>query len=249
VLVLRAGDAIPEVAADGDFPLWIERAAAHVWAGKWLERDLRSFDPLPEANSISGVIITGSSSSVTERASWMLRAEAYVRDLVQAEIPLLGICFGHQLIGQALGGQVRKNPHGREIGTVEVSCLEDDPLFEGAPNRFCVNATHVDSLVELPVGAKVIARTTLEPNAVVAFGQAARGVQFHPEMDRRVIRGYIEAKRSALVEEGLNVDAIFGAASDPPFAAATVPNFVRHFVLSPAPTRRETAATTVSMLT
>ena len=134
LLVLRAGDALPEVAAlHGEFAAWIERAAAAAWQGPWALHDLRSSDPLPDCRSVAGIIITGSVSSVTERAPWMVRAESYVREVVSAERPLLGICFGHQLMAQALGGEVGKNPRGREIGTVEVTRCEDDPLFDGLP--------------------------------------------------------------------------------------------------------------------
>jgi len=115
ILVLRAGDALPEVAAEhGQYSAWIERAAGEVWSGGWVEHDLRSSQPVPNPPELSAIIITGSPASVTERAPWMLRAEAYIRDVVDAETPLLGICFGHQLMAQALGGEVRRNPRGRE---------------------------------------------------------------------------------------------------------------------------------------
>src|SRR4051812_10926764 len=79
--VLRAGDAVPQVAAlHGEFLAWIRRAAGDEWSGSWFEHDLRSDDPLPDPGSASGIIITGSAASVTERAPWMLRAEAYLRD-------------------------------------------------------------------------------------------------------------------------------------------------------------------------
>src|SRR5258708_13823868 len=119
ILVLRAGDAVPQVAeVHGEFFAWITRGVGDAWAGKWVEHDLRSADSFPDCESVAAIIISGSISSVTERAPWMLRAEAYIRDVVRAETPLLGICFGHQLMAQALGGEVKKNPRGREIGTV-----------------------------------------------------------------------------------------------------------------------------------
>src|SRR3954454_7728348 len=97
LLVLVAGDALPDVAAvHGEFADWIERAASAEWTGGWARHDLRSEEPPPDGRSVAGVIITGSASSVTERAPWMLRAEAYIREVVAAEVPLFGICFGHQ---------------------------------------------------------------------------------------------------------------------------------------------------------
>jgi GMP synthase (glutamine-hydrolysing) len=235
LLVLRAGDALPEVAAThGEFAAWIERAAGTAWSGRWTLHDLRSSDPLPDCRSVAGIIITGSVSSVTERAPWMLRAESYVREIVSAETPVLGICFGHQLLAQALGGEVRKNPRGREIGTVEVTRSGDDPLFEGLPDTLIANATHVDSAVLLPPNARVIATTALEDHAAVAFGPAARGVQFHPEIDCSVMRGYVDMRRPLLVEEGLDAEAIHAGVSETPDAVELLRNFIRAFVLSDA---------------
>jgi GMP synthase (glutamine-hydrolysing) len=235
ILVLRAGDALPEVAAEhGEYSAWIERAVGDVWGGTWLEHDLRSTAPIPGGASLAAVIITGSPASVAERAPWMVRAEAFVREVVQAGTPLLGICFGHQLMAQALGGEVQRNPRGREIGTVEVARLAPDPLLQGVPDRFLANATHVDSVVALPLGASVLASTALEPHAVLAFGAAARGVQFHPEIDRQVMRGYVDRRRQDLVDEGLDAQTILAKASDTPAARKLLHNFIELFVLSPA---------------
>src|SRR5689334_1186126 len=89
LLVLVAGDALPQVAAlHGEFAKWIERAASAVWSGEWIHHDLRSENEPPDCRSVAGVIITGSASSVTERAPWMLRAEAYIRSVVELEVPI-----------------------------------------------------------------------------------------------------------------------------------------------------------------
>jgi|SRR5579859_5214443 len=234
LLVLVAGDALREVAAvHGEFTQWIERACPG-WTGAWVLHDLRSSEPLPDCRSVAGIVITGSASSVTERAPWMLRAEAYVREIASAETPLLGICFGHQLMAQALGGDVQRNPNGREIGTIEVTKVGDDPLFDGLDETFIANATHVDSAVVLPPAARIIATTALEPCAAVDFGPGLRGVQFHPEFDAGVMRGYLTVRRPLLVEEGLDADAKLAGALDTPSGSTILGNFIRAFVLAPA---------------
>jgi GMP synthase (glutamine-hydrolysing) len=164
----------------------------------------------------------------------MQQTEAYIRQVIEAKTPLLGICFGHQIMAQALGGNVRPNPRGREIGTVEVTKLAHDPLFEGLPETFLANSTHVDTVVELPPGATVVASTALEPHAALAFGALARGVQFHPEIDRNVMRGYVDVRRQRLHDEGLDVDAILARTSETPLARELLRNFIRVFVLSAA---------------
>src|SRR4051812_1986587 len=235
LLVLVAGNAVPEVAAvHGEFPQWIERAASAAWAGAWALHDLRSEDRLPDCRSAAGIIITGSIASVTERAPWMLRAEQYVREIVAAEVPLFGICFGHQLMAQALGGDVQRNPRGREIGTVMMTRTGEDPIFGELPETVAVNATHVDSVVALPPRARVVARTALEENAVVDFGPAARGVQFHPEIDGAIMRGYVEVRRHLIVEEGLDADGIHARVTDTQGGRALLENFIHAFVRSPA---------------
>lgn len=160
----------------------------------------------------------------------MLRVEAYLRQAVDARVPTLGVCFGHQLLTQALGGRVERNPNGREIGTVSLELAGDAELF-GHTEPFAVNMTHVDSAVELPAGARVLGRTALEPHAAVKFAQNVYGVQYHPELDGESIRLYIAARESVLEREGFDVPALERTARDTPEAASVVRRFAESAAL------------------
>jgi GMP synthase (glutamine-hydrolysing) len=207
LVILRAGDSNPAVSERrGQFAAWIKREVGTTWSGGWSEHDVRIEGvPLPDPRSASGFIITGSSSSVTERAPWMLRAEDHVRRIHDAGTPLFGICFGHQMIGQALGGEVTRNPNGREIGTVHVRLVPGaagDPIVAGLPSAFHANHTHVDSVTTLPRGARVLAETDLERNAIFSLGPRTKCVQFHPEFDGDAMRGYVAGRAHLIEAEG-----------------------------------------------
>jgi GMP synthase (glutamine-hydrolysing) len=238
IVILRAGDvASPVAARRGEFAEWIVRTVGAAWDGPWVVHDVRTDAPLPSIGGAAAFVMTGSSSSVTERTPWMLRAEAYVRDIAREEVPLFGICFGHQLVAQALGGEVAKNPRGREIGTVRVRRVADDVLFAGLGAELSANATHVDSVAKLPPGARVLARTELEPTQAFAVGAAIRCVQFHPEIDGDAMRGYVEARAHLIAAEGGDAEAIRAGATDAPEGEEVLRNFVRAWVARPLAAR------------
>jgi GMP synthase (glutamine-hydrolysing) len=190
--------------ADGDFEDWISRGLrrrVHVCS-------VYEGEELPVRHEMDGVVVTGSAAMVSQREAWAERTAVWLRDAVEAGVPILGICFGHQLLAHALGGRVGPNPRGREIGTVSVALADGaaaDSLLGGLPARIDVHATHLESLLELPPGAELLASSTLDLHQ--AFRMADRpvwGVQFHPEFSAEVIRGYIEAKRDAMRAEGMD---------------------------------------------
>ena len=226
LVVLVAGDPIDSVRKErGDYAALIRETVGSAWQGPWSDVDLRHGATLPDPGDIAGVIITGSSSSVTERAPWMLRAEEYLRVLEERRVPTFGICFGHQLLGQALGGEVAKNPRGREIGTVDLELVAEDELLENASPPCRANATHVDTVARLPPGARVLGHTKLEPNAVVRFSETVWGVQFHPEMDGAVVRQYLTVRRQILEGEGIDAEALLARSDEARGGASTLPKF------------------------
>lgn len=205
ILILVAGNTVPEIAARrGDFDRWIRESVGDAWRGKWAARDVRTDAPLPAAHDADAFVVTGSSSSVTDRTPWILRAEELLRAIARARAPLLGICFGHQMIAQALGGEVTKNPRGREIGATRVERVADDPIFAGLPRAFDANQTHVDCVAKLPPRAEVLARTSLDDVAAFRVGTRVHGVQFHPEFDGDVMRSYLRARAQIVRTEGLD---------------------------------------------
>ncbi len=141
---------------------------------------------------------------------------------------MLGICYGHQLLAQALGGEVGRNPRGREIGTVEVRSLapaQRDPLLGGWGAAGPAHVTHVESVLALPAGAVRLAESDLDPVQAFSAGQRAWGVQFHPEFDAHTVRAYLLARTEKVRAEGLDPDALLAAIREAPGAARILPRF------------------------
>ncbi|HHH28340.1 MAG TPA: glutamine amidotransferase [Polyangiaceae bacterium] len=228
IVVVITGDPVSSVEEQrGDYAAMMRAAIGDAWTGSYAAVDARTESLGAELDG-AAIVITGSSSNVHHREDWMLRAEARLRELEASEAPILGICFGHQLMAQAYGGDVQPNPKGREVSTVMVEQLAADPLFEGIGPRFAANACHSDSVVALPDGARVLGRSEGDPHQVLRFGQRSWGVQFHPEFDGDVMRRFIEARSEAILGEGLDLTSLERAARDTPDARAVFRNFVRH---------------------
>lgn len=233
LIVLQAGDVVPAlVPTHGEYLDLIRNTVGDAWSGDWGVVDVRTDAPLPAPSSTLAFIMTGSSASVTERAPWMLRVEAHIRAIAAAGVPFFGICFGHQILAQALGGEVTKNPRGREVGSVFMDRLEVDPILSALPSRFSVNTTHVDTVARLPRGARVLASTVLEPTAAFAIGDTIRGVQFHPELDATAMRAYVVARSEGIEADGMDPLKISEAVRESPENAAVLRNFVIHVVKS-----------------
>lgn len=213
----------------GPFAQMIKESIGDSWRGDYASVDVRIENP-PDLRDTAAVIITGSPANVPHREPWMLRTEAWLRDVVPTGIPVFGICFGHQILAQALGGEVVKNPRGREIGTIRIEKLVDDILFDGLPSTFEANVTHIDTVARLPPGAVGLARSPLEDYHAIRFSPTCYGVQFHPELDAEIMRGYVMSRREILIGEGFDVDALLASITDGTAGRQTLRNFLHHIV-------------------
>jgi GMP synthase (glutamine-hydrolysing) len=230
IVIAVAGEPPASIQSErGDYVRIFLEALGDSWPGAHEAVDLRT-DGALALHEDAALILTGSSCSVAERAPWMLRAEEELRRLIGRGTPVLGVCFGHQLLGQALGGDVGKNPRGREISTVRIERLADDPLFEGVGRSFDANACHTDTVARLPAEAEVLARSDGDPHQCLRFAPRAYGVQFHPELDGAIMRDFVEARRDPIALEGLDPEALWTRARDTPEAVRVLRNFLRHVV-------------------
>ena len=159
-----------------------------------LPADLVEFDAtggeLPAHTAFDGVVVTGSRSSVYWDEAWIQPTKAWVREAVDAGLPALGVCWGHQLLADVLGGTVEGMGE-YEIGyrTVE---HRGGRLFEGVDESFLVFTTHSDAVTELPPGADLLAENDY---GVHGFRKDhVFGVQFHPEYDAETAERVTEGK-------------------------------------------------------
>lgn len=166
----------------------------------------RADDELPNLSRYHAAIITGSPAYVGDNEPWMRWGVNAIKKIVDDDLPLLAVCFGHQLMGVAYGADVGPNPRGREMGTIEVSLTNhgvvvDDPLWSGMPRSFQAQCTHRDVIREPGSHLVVLGKAGHDPNHVVKAGRRQWGVQFHPEFDDVTMRLYLETRRAALVSE------------------------------------------------
>lgn len=185
-----------------------------------LDADLVEFDvttgELPRStDGFDAVVVTGSRASVYWDEDWIDPLIEYVAAAADAGLPVLGVCYGHQVVAEALGGRV-SGMDAFELGYNEVERVGDDPLFEGISETFSVFTSHGDTVVDLPPGATLLARNS---HGVHAFRRGdCWGVQFHPEYDTKTARDIAESKRDRLGDE--QVDTVLAEITPAQYAAA-----------------------------
>jgi GMP synthase (glutamine-hydrolysing) len=213
----------------GDFEHWIADGLGTDTL-PLLVIDPRRGDTLPDPAEVSGVVVTGSHAMVSHREPWSETTAAWLARLVARGTPVLGICYGHQLLAHALGGEAGDHPRGAEVGTVTVTLEEaaaTDPLLQGLPARFPANAVHWQSALRLPDGAVRLAASAHEPVHAFRVGGNAWGLQFHPEFDADAMRGYIDMLADGLRKEGTDPVALRERVAPTDAAAALLGRFAR----------------------
>ena len=211
----------------GDFDDWIKTALCQPELPVAVV-DVVQGCPLPSPEECSGVIVTGSHAMVTDNLPWSLNIESWIPSLVASVVPFLGICYGHQLLGRALGGEAGYNPNGKEIGTVAITLTGDsksDPLFKSTPSIFKAHTTHAQSVLKLPSDAVLLASNAHEPHHAYRIGSSAWGVQFHPEYTAEIMQAYLTAQAESLRKKGRNVENLLLEVTETPFARQVLSNF------------------------
>jgi len=231
LLILKTGSTFDDLAAArGDFEHWTAEAMGLV-SGQWVCADVRNAIAPPDPAGLAGCVVTGSHDMVTDDAGWMLAAGRWISRAVDAGLPVLGICFGHQLMAHALGGRAAYHPDGPEIGTVDVALTADaaaDPLFSAMPPRFAAHVTHSQTALVLPPGSVVLATGDHDPHQAFRLGSSAWGVQFHPEFDAEATRHYVTAQAARLAAHGADPDAVLAAVRDTPESTGLLRRFAEY---------------------
>ena len=184
---------------------------------------------LPAAGTFSGAVISGSWAMVTDHEEWSERTANWLREIIGAGVPVLGVCYGHQLMAYALGGAVDYHPQGSEVGQIAVSlndAARHDPLLEGLPNSFDTFLSHEQSVLTLPSCAVVLAASSHDPHQIIRYSSTALSVQFHPEFSAPVMNKIITSRSERVAMKGKDRDALLAAVSDTPFSRAILQRFV-----------------------
>jgi GMP synthase-like glutamine amidotransferase len=139
----------------------------------------------PDVDAADGWLISGSRHGAYEDLPWIPKLEDFIRDAYAERKPIVGICFGHQIVAQALGGKVEKFAGGWAAGRHE---------YDWNGERVFLNAWHQDQVVEKPEGAEVVSRSPFCNYAALVYPGGAFTVQAHPEFDRRAIEMLLDLR-------------------------------------------------------
>ncbi len=218
LIIVKTGEAVPEArTGDCDFEDWF---IAGLGPERFEFRTVRvnigqSLPIIHNGSPSNAVLVTGSPAMVSDGLDWSESTAAWLAEAHAAGWPILGVCYGHQLIARALGGKVGPNPAGRAMGRVRVRFSDDQELLTGSffpAAEFHVS--HVESVLQPPRDARVIGSAEHDVFHALHFGGRSWGVQFHPEFDRRIMQAYIEARADVLGKEGQNPAALQAGLGD-----------------------------------
>ena len=164
-----------------------------------------------------GYLITGSPCSVYEDLQWISDLEGFIRACYQAEKPLVGVCFGHQIIAQALGGRVEKSSDGWLLGHHSIRILHEKPWMQPHQEEGTLYFVNQDQVVEPPPGAELLAENDRCPYAMFNVGDNVLCIQPHPEQPITSMHTFIEYLKPRLDPE-VHREALDSMANGEPHA-------------------------------
>jgi GMP synthase-like glutamine amidotransferase len=139
-------------------------------------------DTLPDPHKVEAILITGAAAGVYDELDWMAPLEDFVRKAYANKTPMVGVCFGHQLIAQALGGTVRKSDKGWGIGRHVYQVLPENGVVDG--ETIAIPCSHQDQVITAPSDALTILSSDFTPHAGLLYANGTTlTVQPHPEFD------------------------------------------------------------------
>ena len=203
--------------------------------------DLRIYDGtsgrLPSLEEVSqagnGVIVTGSAGPVYENKPWIQPLIDFLRLAHEERSWILGVCFGHHALAVALGGEVRENPRGREMGTVRIYLTDEgraSPLFEGFESGDPVNLVHRTQVSRLPEGAERLAFNQMTATQAFRSGRSF-GYQPHPEMTPAILEqlvrmyGSVLVRREHFLDDDEHLEHFLGTFEETPSSMRILENF------------------------
>ncbi len=201
--ILKADSVMPDLqGAHGDYSDMFEHLLTGVVEGvEVIVYDVEQGDYPNLIDDCAGYLITGSKRSVYEDEPWIIALGQFVRTLHQRRKKLVGICFGHQLVAQDLGGKTDKSPRGWGVGRHETELLLDLGSDVPAGTRFGLLSSHQDQVSELPVGGRVLASSAFCPIAGMLVDDHILTFQGHPEFGVAYARALLDIRRAAVGEE------------------------------------------------
>ncbi|WIY52180.1 gamma-glutamyl-gamma-aminobutyrate hydrolase family protein [Devosia sp. YIM 151766] len=160
---------------------------------------------LPDPSSLEGVVITGSPAGVYEDHAWLDPLRAFIREAYAAQTPMVGICFGHQIMADALGGTVQKSDKGWGLGRHSYNVVGRPGFMRDAPPTLAIACSHQDQVIVPPAEAEVILASDFAPHAGL-FYRSGKALSFqpHPEFSDGFAMALAEMRRDSVSEAQLD---------------------------------------------
>ena len=183
----------------GDYESMFARAFAEVADGfEWVVFDVTAGQLPPHATACDGYLISGSRHGAYDPLPWIPPLTEFIQQVNATSTPMVGLCFGHQIIGHALGGAVNKSDKGWGIGVCDYVVDIAEPWMTPPREQFSIPACHQDQILSLPPGAIRLAGNEHCENFVVRFADNMVGIQGHPEFAVDFLEALIKWRESSL---------------------------------------------------
>ena len=173
--------------------------------GQWLTLDASKGNFPNKLLNASAIIIGGSAEDPIKgkEKEWMKKTYKFIRQAVNKDVPILGICGGLQFTVRALGGEIIYNPKGKEFGAITVNIKKIDPLFTGLKKSFVVASNHRCMVNKFSPDTKLLASSKMCSVQALAIGGKIRLVQFHPERTKEQNLILAKMTKDQLIEDGV----------------------------------------------